>query len=264
MPIFSKLPINVISQDEYHAIDYRMMGHAIAIQNRLGRLLPEAAYKQELAYRCMMDGISVDREVLLRVEHEHFSKDYFIDPLLAGSTIIEAKTISKTTSAHEGQCLNYLLLAGTSHGSLVNFRPSLVERKFLSTTLTLGDRQTFKIGTENWPIDEAHRHLRDILEAFCLDIGLGLDLPLYREAIAHLGQLTRRSVDIRCEGRLLGSQEMNFVNDVTALVVTALARPENHTHHLRSLLAATDLKGISWINLTLGCIDYQHLAAKAP
>ena len=68
-----------------------MLGHAFDIHNQYGKLLEEGFYKSELAERCRKAGLSVLREVPIRVWHGHFSKDYFIDLLLDGSTIVEGK-----------------------------------------------------------------------------------------------------------------------------------------------------------------------------
>ena len=49
MPIQPAIPIACISQQEYHEIDERMVGHSMAIHNQFGRLLDEVVYKKELA-----------------------------------------------------------------------------------------------------------------------------------------------------------------------------------------------------------------------
>lgn len=161
MPIELSIPIEVISQDAFHAIDRVMMRQGFDIHNQFGRLLDESIYKAELTDRCIARGFTVQREVLIRVRHQVFAKDYFIDILLCGSTIIEAKTARVLTEAHHGQGLNYLLLAGAQHGSLVNFRPVSVQREFLSTQLTLEKRQQFTTSEIRWPADDDHTRLRD-------------------------------------------------------------------------------------------------------
>ncbi|MDA0224980.1 MAG: hypothetical protein O2975_02585 [Proteobacteria bacterium] len=85
------MPIQVISQDAFHAIHRVMLGHAFAIHNQYGWLLDEKIYKVEPAHRCMAAGVAAVREVLIRVCHGAFSKDYFIDLLLEGSTVTEGK-----------------------------------------------------------------------------------------------------------------------------------------------------------------------------
>jgi GxxExxY protein len=259
MPIELSKPIASVSQDEFHAIDKRMMRHAFAIHNQFGRMLDEVIYKQELAARCSADGMEVAREVMVRVRHDGFVKDYFIDLLVAGSTIVEAKTVRELLSAHQGQGINYLLLAGTHHGSLVNFRSSRVKRTFLSTRLTREQRCRFEVVEEGWPDDARHAGLKATVQGFCADVGLGLDLPLYRESTAQLGGCTRELVPILSGGRVLGHHEMVMVGAGVGLAVTGLSETGDCEEHLGRLLANTALEAISWINLRLGLIELRQV-----
>jgi len=211
MPILPALPIAAISQAEFSVIHKQMLGHAFALHNQFGCLLDEAIYKQELADRCAADGMMALRELRLRLEHGAFVKDYFIDLLLCGSTVVEAKTVKELLPAHRGQGINYLLLAGTHHGSLINFRPIRVVPKFLSTTLTHDYRRQFTFSEDGWPDDERHHQLRECVQNFCGDVGLGLDLPLYREAIAHLTHCPLQLIPILSASKVIGHHEMTMV-----------------------------------------------------
>jgi GxxExxY protein len=259
MPIDSAIPIACISQQEYHEIDERMVGHAMAIHNQLGRLLDEVVYKKELAERCAKDGMPAHREVRIRVTHRDFVKDYFIDMLLCGSTIVEAKTVKETFAAHKGQGINYLLLAGAHHGSLVNFRPPRLKRHFLSTRLTHEQRRHFKTIEAGWPKNEGHERLRGCVIELASDIGLGLDLPLYRQAIAHLTKSPRQLVSLKSGASNLGHHEMALLNEDVGIAVTALPDQDEFRLHLSRLLQITTLAGIAWINLKLGEIRFEHL-----
>lgn len=253
MPIETSIPIACISQQEFHEIDARMMAHAFNIQNEFGRLLDEFIYKKTLAERCISDGLPARQEVRIRVEHKSFAKEYFIDLLLCDSTVIEAKTAKETLAVHRGQGINYLLLAGTKHGSLVNFRPPRVVRHFLSTRLTHDIRRTFETTESNWPSDEPFTNLRDGV------IELGLDLPLYREAVSHLMQSARHLVTLKNGNSLVGHHEMTLLTPDVGLAITALNETGDFKIHLRSLLALTPLSGIAWINLKLGEVRFEHL-----
>ena len=197
-------------------------GHSMAVHNQFGRLLDEFIYKKELAGRCSKDGMPAQREVRIRVTHRDFVKDYFIDMLLCGSTIIKAKTAKETLAAHQGQGINYLLLTGTHHGSLVNFSLPRMKRYFLSTRLTHEIRQSFKTIEAGWPKDEDHARLRHCVIGFSHDIGLGLNLPLYREAIAHLTSSSRHLIPLKNGSSSLGHHEMALLNEDVGIVVTAL------------------------------------------
>ena len=259
MPIQPAIPIACIIQQEYHQIDERMVGHSMAIHNQFGRLLDEFVYKKELAERCSKDGMPAQREVRIQVTHRDFVKDYFIDLLLCGSTIIEAKTTKETLAAHKGQGINYLLLAGTHHGSLVNFRLPRMKRYFLSTRLTHELRRPFKTIEAGWPRDEDHARLRDCVMELVRDIGLGLDLPLYREAIAHVATCPRQLVPLKNGSSSLGHHEMTILNEDVGIAITALSEQDEFRTHLDRLLQITPLAGMAWINLKLGEIRFEHL-----
>jgi GxxExxY protein len=260
MPIEPTIPIAVISKDEFHAIHKVMLGHAFDIHNDFGRLLDESIYKAELADRCLKHGFDTKREVLIRVRHQSFTKEYFIDLLLCGSTVIEAKTAKNLTDAHRGQGINYLLLAGTHHGSLVNFRPTSVGREFLSTHLSHSIRSRFEVHDRDWPRDNDHAGLRHVASTFCADVGIGLDLPLYREAFASLlGIKNPHLVPIISGDRKLGHHEMYLLNEETGLAVTALADTKDYRTHLQRLLSITTLKSMAWVNLRIGHIELIHL-----
>lgn len=260
MPIEMSVPVKAISQEEFHAIDRVMLGHAFEIHNELGRLFDEEIYKAELAERCSRHGFQVQREVRIRVRHRAFVKDYFVDLLLCGSTIVEAKTVQTLTEAHHGQGLNYVLLAGTQHGSLVNFRQARVVRRFLSTTLTPSTRAQFAVTTSEWPRDVAYAHLHDVVCNLCHDIGLGLDLPLYREAICALTGSRRELVPVMSSRGTIGNQEMSLLLPDVGLAVTALRKLQDHRTHLHRLLAITPLSHIAWVNLQLGSITFERLS----
>lgn len=260
MPIHLSIPIKVATQDEFHAVDRVMMGHAIAAHNEFGRLLDEELYKAEVAERCRNSGMTVTREVLIRVTHGVFSKDYFIDLLLDGSTIVEGKCSQAITPAHRGQSLNYLLLAGTHHGSLVNFRPHKLKREFVSTRLTHELRQSFSIRHHQWPQEAALQRLSDIAVAFCGDVGLGLDLALYRQALATLlGGISAeiRAVPVLRSDRVIHEHLMHLVSEDVALAVTAVSAVQETRRHLERLLSHTRLRAIAWINLPLGELRFE-------
>lgn len=262
MPIELSTPIHVVSQDEYHAIDRVMYGHAMAVHNEYGRLFDEAFYKSEVADRCRSSGLEVKREVLIRVRHGIFSKDYFIDLLLNDSTVVEGKCAQVINSQHHGQTLNYLLLAGTHHGSLVNFRTAKVKREFVSTRLTPEQRRLFAISRHRWPLEDRLRQLEELAVGFCEDVGLGLDLTLYRQAFSTLlagGPDEPVTVPIYRGHEVIHEHPMLLISDDTALAVTAMPKIPETRIHLQRLLDHTRLKGIAWINLPLGELRFEFL-----
>jgi hypothetical protein len=91
------------------------------------------------------------------------------------------------------------------------------------------------------------------------DIGLGLDLPLYREAIAHLTTCPRQLVPLKNGSSSLGHHEMMVLNEDVGIAITALPEQDEFRTHLNRLLQLTPLAGIAWINLKLGEIRFEHL-----
>lgn len=239
-----------------------MLGHAFAIHNEYGRLLDESLYKTELAHRCLTSGLAVAREVLIRVRHGVFSKDYFIDLLLDDSTITEGKCAQSLLQSHRGQALTYLLMAGVHHGSLVNFRPLKVQREFVSTQLTLELRRRFELSAHSWPDDSEHRRLREIAVAFCSDVGLGLDVTLYRQAFTTLmggHSVLPQTVPILAGPRIIGQHSLHLVRESVGLAVTAASKIADTRHHLQRLLNNTALEGIAWVNLPLNEVRLEFL-----
>ena len=81
------VPVVLIDQERFHEIDRIVMGQSFAIQNEMGRFFDERIYQEELLRRCSDAGISVQREVLLRISHRNFHKDYFLDFFTPGEPL---------------------------------------------------------------------------------------------------------------------------------------------------------------------------------
>ena len=143
---------------------------------------------------------------------------------------------------------------------LVNFRPSSARRDFLSTRLTLTKRQEFTTTEANWPRDDAHLQLQELVGEFAADVGLGLDVQLYREGIATLiDQGNQHLVPVMSGAKKIGHHEMHLLREDTGLAVTALSSPSDYRVHLRRLLATTALQSMAWVNLRLGIIHFEEL-----
>ena len=58
--------------------------------------------------------------------------EFVVDVFVADSLILELKSVTQMTTAHEVQLVNYLTATKVDHGLLINFGPSKVEvrRKF--------------------------------------------------------------------------------------------------------------------------------------
>src|SRR5271156_4915993 len=103
MPIHCPISMARLSADEFEKLDYRVMGHAYASQNELGRLCDECAYEADLKARLLTDGFrSVHTQVPITVTHREFSKTYRLD-LLADDLLYELKAETTLAVEHDAQ-----------------------------------------------------------------------------------------------------------------------------------------------------------------
>lgn len=268
MPIHCPVTIASLSANEFEKLDYRVMGHAYASQNELGRLCDECAYQADLKARLLADGFrSVLTEVPVTVTHRDFSKKYFLD-LVADHALYEFKAEANLVSEHDTQLFNYMFLLGLPRGKLLNFRPGKVQGRIIATSLTQADRRRFNAITERWKdFTPACAKLQQTLCDLLQDWGAFLEVSLYQEALLHFlgGQsnlehrvsLSRGTVD-------LGTQRMLVHTPGVAFRLTAVTEDQQFVEsHLRRLLALTNLKAIQWINLNHARIQFTTITEKA-
>jgi PD-(D/E)XK nuclease superfamily protein len=109
MPIEISAAINAFGQEEFGALDRRIMGVAFDVHNEFGPLLDDELHKLEIAERCMALGIEpVEREVRIQVQHATFRKDYFMDPLFCRGAMLEPKVAEALVPTHRVQALENL------------------------------------------------------------------------------------------------------------------------------------------------------------
>lgn len=261
MPINCPVKIASLSADEFEQLDYRVMGHAYASQNELGRLCDECAYEADLKARLLADCFrSAQTQVAVTVTHRDFLKKYFLD-LVADDALYELKTDAALVGEHETQLFNYLFLLGIQRGKLLNFRPPNVQGKIIATSLTHAERRRFNPVTEHWiDLTSGCAVLRQTMLDLLEDWGAFLNFALYQEALLHfLGGASdgERQVSLHRNGLDLGRQRMFVHAPGVAFRITAYTESQNHIEsHLRRLLALTDLKAIQWINLNHARIEF--------
>lgn len=260
--------IKRIDEQTFHQIDYRITGLAYAIHNELGRLWSEKIYQNELANRCRQAGFAnvVTEEVLI-VSHKDFCKKYFIDLLIEDSIIYELKTVSRLTSDHEKQTLNYLFLLGLQHGKLINFRPPSVQKRFVSTTLRPEERYDFVIYDNHWSnLDAESLWLKDLIIELLRDWGAYLETNLFYEAICHFRggeEQVVKKIDVVCKASKLGQHKIHLLNKDVAFRVTAITKePDSFEQHLRRFIHLTNLAAIQWINFDHNVITFKTIKKK--
>jgi GxxExxY protein len=261
MPIHCPVNIASPSADEFEKLDFRVMAHAYASQNELGRLCDECAYHADTKARLLTEGFrSVLAEVPLTVTHRDFLKKYYLD-LVVDDALYELKTERAFIGEDEAQLFNYMFLLGIQRGKLLNFRPPKVQGKIVATGLTQEERRRFTATTERWSdLTPGCAVLRKTMLDLLQDWGAFLDVALYQEALIHfLGGASNieRRVGLHRDGLDLGGQRMFIHAPGIAFRVTAFTESQSHVEsHLRRLLALTDLKAVQWINLNHSKIEY--------
>ena len=255
MSIEVSVPIEVFDQEQFHALDRKVMRIVFDVHNEFGRLLDEDLYKHQVAARCTAIGLEpTEREVRIRIRHGSFFKDYWMDLLICRGYMLEGKVAERLVATHRAQSLNYMLLAGMRHGRLVNFRTERVEHEFVSTTLTVEERRRFSVEDTDWiEAEDESRLLKSKTIELIEDWGGFLDVNLYREALVHFmggARSVTRPVEIFSGGMPIGTQNMNLLTENTAFVFTTLQENGGTMReHLARLLTHTRLRRIQWINL---------------
>jgi len=261
MPIHCPKSIAVLSADEFEKLDYRVMGHAYASQNELGRLCDECVYEADLKAHLLADGFkSVQTQIPVTVTHLDFSKTYRLD-LIADDLLYELKAETTLAVEHDAQLLTYMFLLGIQRGKLLNFRASKVQGKIMATSLTQEERRRFTAITERWSdLTTGCAVLRQTMLDLLREWGAFLEVRLYQEALIYFlggaSNIERRVSLHRC-GLDLGEQRMILHAPGVAFRVTAYTESPSYIEsQLRLLLALTDLKAIQWINLNHSKIEF--------
>lgn len=261
MPVSIDTEIRRLSQEEFGAIAFEVMREAFEIHRELGRFFDEAIYHGELIHRRP----GARSKVAITVAFDTFRKQYCVDLLVGGGAAFELKAAEALHDRHRAQLLNDLLLMDLGHGKLINFRTEAVQHEFVNTTLHRGDRTAFEVDDRQWQAcDSCSAGLKESLVALLRDVGTGLDLELYQEAIIHgLGgpAFALDNVDVIVAGRRIGRQEVICTPDRFGIRLTVL-KPEAQRsfaeHHLR-FLRHTDLVALHWINITRSVVTFRTL-----
>lgn len=258
-------PLRVFSQDEFHELDHAVMRIVFDVHNEFGRFLDELLYKRELAGRCLAMGIPTERELRVWARHCSFEKEYKIDLVFSHGVINESKTVESLAPPHEAQTLNYVLLTGTHHAKLVNFRPERVEWRFVSTQLTPEARHRITVDDANWRrANPRSQLLKDAVADLVSDWGAFLECSLYREALIDVlggeAAVVRR-IPVFSSDRKLGEQQVCLVTEDTSFAVTAVTESRDQMRiHFGRFLAHTTLSHLQWINFNHHRIEFVTLS----
>lgn len=266
MPVQLEYPINMLLEQEFHDLDFKIMRWAFDVHNRLGRFYDEKIYQNELMAICRANGFHAESEVKIQLTHKTFSKDLFIDLLVENGAIYELKAADSIVSKYRIQTLDYLLLSGVRHGKIINFRRPSVEHEFVSTSLTYPERQNISVREESWNhSSETAGTLRSITEALLADWGAFLDSKLYKEALCHFfgGQEEITTpIEILKNGCSIGTQNVPLLSPTETFCVSSVKTDiSSYQNHLQRFLNCTNLTSLYWINLNRSEVQFRTLHA---
>lgn len=98
------------------------------VSNELGSGFLESVYEKALIVALAQTGLPIQAQVPLKVTFRGvIVGDFFADLIVENKILIEIKSVSKLTSDHKAQVINYLNATGFEVGLLVNFGTSRVE-----------------------------------------------------------------------------------------------------------------------------------------
>jgi GxxExxY protein len=233
------------------------MRHIFAIHQGISRFFNEKIYKNELAHRLP----AVRLEVPVDIAFDSFRKRYFLDVLVGDGGIFELKAVEALSARHRAQLLQYLLLCDVGHGKVVNVRSKDVQHGFVNTQWRHANRTRFDVQTAGWnaAVPGVGR-FQEALVALLRDLGAGLGIALYEEAILHLVAGTIGDVTVSVDGHAVGHQRVRLLTPGVAFKITGLnGALEPFEEHARLLLAHLDLHAIAWANVTMREVRFATL-----
>ncbi len=107
---------------EEEELTYKVRGCVFEVYKELGAGFLEKVYENALMIELRKQGLNCSSQQALIVKYkETVVGEYIADILVEGRVIIELKSVSKITTIHEAQLLNYLKSTGIKVGLLINF-----------------------------------------------------------------------------------------------------------------------------------------------
>ena len=106
-----------------------IIGCAIEVHRRLGAGLLERAYQECLMYELKLNGLKVEKEVLLPITYKDLKIDngHRIDLLVEDKVVVELKTVEELHNAHFAQFLTYLKFGNYKFGLIFNFNEAILK-----------------------------------------------------------------------------------------------------------------------------------------
>lgn len=126
-----------MSLEEYRNQDtFKTIGACIEVHNNLGPGLLEIVYKDALEIEFKERGIPFELEKEFEIEYKgnFLRHKFYADFVVFEDIVLELKSVTELSKEHIAQTLNYMKLADSEVGLLVNFNNVSLERKRLVKT----------------------------------------------------------------------------------------------------------------------------------
>ena len=103
---------------------------AVGVHRELGPGLLESVYEVVLAAELLQRGLSVERQVPVKICYKGmtFDEAFRADLVVERKVVVELKSVERVSEAHKKQVQTYLRLSGCRLGFLLNFGEALMKR----------------------------------------------------------------------------------------------------------------------------------------
>lgn len=114
---------------QHDPLTHEIIGAAIEVHRLLGPGLLESAYEECLAHELTIRKLEYRRQVPVPVVYKGVKLEcgYRIDILVAGSIVLELKSIEAIAPVHEATLLTYLRLSGNTLGLIISFNVPILK-----------------------------------------------------------------------------------------------------------------------------------------
>lgn len=113
---------------------YKIIGICMDVHKYLGPGLLEVVYKDALEIEFKENNIQFEREKEFQIEYkgEILQHKFYADFIVNEDIVLEVKAVKEFSNEHKAQVLNYMKLAKSEVGLLVNFQTkSLQHNRFV-------------------------------------------------------------------------------------------------------------------------------------
>lgn len=110
---------------------YKIIGICMEVHRNLGPGLLEIIYKDAIEFELKENNIFFEREKEFIIEYKGkiLPHKFYADFVVNGDIILEIKAVKELSNEHTAQILNYIKLAHSEIGLLVNFQTKSLQHK---------------------------------------------------------------------------------------------------------------------------------------